>query len=290
MKDYIVYTDSTADLSTQLIQDLDVKIVPFEFTIDGKTYYDYPDRREIGIKDFYRFIREGKQAITSLVNVERFIEIFEPELKAQNDVLYIIFSSGLTGSVNCAVTAAEMLNEKYPDNKLVIVDSLAASMGQGLLVYLAVEQKRKGLSIDEVAAWVEDTRDHLCHWFTVDDLQHLRRGGRVSAAAALFGSMLNIKPVLHVDNDGHLIAMSKVRGRKAALNALTEMLTKTGINVKDQTIFISHGDCEDECKMLAADIKKTFGVQQIFINYIGPVIGAHSGPGTMALFFVGVEK
>ncbi len=290
MKDFVIYTDSTADLSLELIEEMGIKIVPFEFTIREKAYLDYPDRRELSIKDFYNLVREGHQATTSLVNVERFLEIFEPELQAGNDVLYIVFSSGLTGSVSCAMTAMQILNEKYPDNKFIVIDSLAASMGQGLLAYLAVQQKRSGKSMEEVAAWVEDNRNNLCHWFTVDDLGHLRRGGRVSAAAAILGSMLNIKPVLHVDNEGHLIPMQKVRGRQASLLALADKIGKTAIDPQNQTIFISHGDCLEDCKWLASEIKRQYGVKQIYLNYIGPVIGAHAGPGTVALFFYGSAK
>ena len=290
MKDYLIYTDSTADLSVELIEELGLKIIPYEMTIDNKTYFDYPDRRELAIKDFYNLLREGRMAKTSLVNVDRFLEIFEPELKAGNDILYVAFSSGLSGSTGCSFAAAEILKSKYPERKLLIVDSLAASMGQGLYAYLAVEKKREGLAIEDVAAWLEENKLKLCLWFTVDDLGHLRRGGRVSKAAAVFGSMLNIKPVLHTDNAGKLIPMAKIRGRKSALRDLVDHLEKTGVGIKDQTIMISHGDCEDECLQVAADIKQRFGVEKIFINEIGPVIGAHSGPGTIALFFMGTER
>lgn len=290
MKDYIIYTDSTADLSPQLVDMLGIMVIPFEFTIDGKSYFDYPDQRELDAKEFYDMLRGGKSATTSLVNVDRYKTIFEPELAAGREILYIAFSSGLTGSVACAITAAEELNEKYPDGKLVVVDSLAASMGQGLLVFNAVQKKKEGLDIDALAAWVTDNRNKLAHWFTVDDLGHLRRGGRVSAAAAVLGGMLGIKPVLHVDNEGHLIPVSKVRGRRSSLEALVDRIGKTGTNLKEQTIFISHGDSLEDCRWVEQQIKKRFGVKDSYINFIGPVIGAHSGPGTIALFFTASEK
>jgi len=290
MKDFIVYTDSTTDLSPQLIDELGVKIIPLEFNIDDRTFLDYPDRRELGIKEFYDMVRDGKQATTSLINQWRYVEIFEPELKSGKDILYIAFSSGLSGSVGFAFETAEILTKKYPDRKLIVVDSLAASMGEGLLVYLAVEQKRSGLSIEQTAKWVEDNRNTIAHWFTVDDLKHLRRGGRLSATAAFLGSMLNIKPVLHVDNDGKLIPISKVRGRNLALQTLIQKLEEAGVDLKNQVIFISHGDCEQECREMAREIEEKYGVKKVFINEIGPVIGAHAGPRTIALFFVAKEK
>jgi DegV family protein with EDD domain len=288
--DYLIYTDSTADLSQGLIDELGLGIIPFQFVIDGREYFDYPDRREMPIEDFYALLRAGKQATTSLVNTERYLKAFEPELKAGRDILYVAFSSGLSGSVTCAAEAAGILTEKYPGRRLAVVDTLAASMGQGLMAYLAVRQKEAGMSIDELAGWLEDAVPRLCMWFTVDDLGHLRRGGRVSRAAAVLGSMLNIKPVLHVNDAGKLIPMLKVRGRKSSLKNLMERLEKTGTDIKNQTIMISHGDCEGECLGLAGEIKRCLGVKEIYVNPIGPVIGAHAGPGTIALFFIGTER
>ena len=183
-----------------------------------------------------------------------------------------------------------MLSEKYPDRKLYSVDSLCASLGQGLLVYLAAQLKEEGKNIDEVKAYVEENVPHLCHWFTVNDLFHLQRGGRVSAAVAIVGSVLGIKPVLHVDNEGHLTSVSKARGRKASINALFDKMVQTGIDIKNQTVFISHGDCEEDANLLADRIKSELGVKEVIINYVGPVIGAHSGCGTLALFFLGTQR
>ena len=184
----------------------------------------------------------------------------------------------------------EELAEQYPERKVVTVDTLAASMGEGLLVYLAVQQKKQGKSLEEVAKWVEDNRLKLSHWFTVDDLNHLKRGGRVSGAAAFFGTMLNIKPVLHVDDEGHLIPMEKVRGRRQSLDALVDHMAKTGIDNAHQTVFISHGDCQSDVEYVADQIRRRFGTKDIHTNYIGPVIGTHSGPGTVALFFLAQNR
>ena len=290
MSDYLIYTDSTADLSPALVERAGVKVIPMEFTVAGKAYLNYPDNRALDPHAFYDLLRGGGMATTSLINVERYLSIFEPELEAGHDLLYIAFSSGLSGSFNCAQIAVADLAKKYPARKILAVDSLAASMGEGLLVYNAAEQKKAGLSLEALAKWVEDNRNHLCHWFTVDDLDHLKRGGRVSPAAAFFGGMLNIKPVLHVDDEGHLIPMQKLRGRKASLEALLGEMEKTVADPQDQTVFVSHGDSLDDCNYVAAEVKKRFGVKEVFVNYIGPVIGAHSGPGTIALFFLGTGK
>ena len=222
--------------------------------------------------------------------MHRYTDYFEEVLKHGRDVLYIAFSSGLSGSCNSAKVAAQELQAKYPDNRVEVVDSLCASLGQGLYVYHAVQEKKKGKSIDQVIQWLEENKLNLCHWFTVDDLNHLKRGGRVSPATAFFGTMLNIKPVLHVDDEGHLIPMGKVRGRKASLDALVDHMAQTAINPKEQVIFISHGDSEADAKYVADQVRAKFKSKEIYINPIGPVIGAHSGPGTMALFFLGSKR
>ena len=189
-----------------------------------------------------------------------------------------------------AVIAADDLRDAYPGRKIFVVDTLSASLGQGLLVYLCVQEKRKGKTIDQVHVFAEETKAKVCHWFTVDDLNHLKRGGRVSAAAALFGTMLSIKPVLHVDDTGHLVPVSKTRGRKASLLALVDRMAESAIDPAGQTIFISHGDCEADAEFVADEVRRRFGVQDIYINYVGPVIGNHSGPGTLALFFLGSRR
>jgi DegV family protein with EDD domain len=251
---------------------------------------NYPDGHEMDNKQFYKLVRGGQMSTTGQVTVQRFTDIFEPLLNEGYDLLYIAFSSGLSGTYSSSCVAVEELAAKHPERKIYTVDSLAASMGEGLLVYHAVMQKRAGLSIDELKAWVEENRSHLCHWFTVDDLNHLKKGGRVSPAAALFGTMLGIKPVLHVDDEGHLIPMEKVRGRKQSLDALVRHMTETVVNPENQVIFISHGDCLEDAQYVANEVRSKMKVKDVFINFVGPVIGAHSGPGTVALFFLGTHK
>lgn len=290
MRDYVIITDSTTDLTEELINELDITVIPMEFNIDGKSYLNYSDERDISYKEFYDFLRNGKNSTTSLINTATFTELFEPILEDGKDILYIAFSSGLSGTYNSSCIAAQMLSEKYTDSKIYTVDSLSASMGEGLLVYHAAKKKKEGMNIDELKNWVENNKLNLCHWFTVDDLHHLKRGGRLSSAAAIVGTMLNIKPVLNVDNEGHLIPVEKVRGRKLSITALLKMMEKTAINPEEQTIFISHGDCLEEAEFLANLVKEKLNVKDIKMNYIGPVIGSHSGPGTIALFFLGTER
>ncbi len=290
MQDFVILTDSSADLSQAMVQELGVEVLPLTFMMEGASYRNYPDNREIDPHVFYDKLRAGVVATTAAVNVGEFVEAAEPFLKQGRDVLILAFSSGLSVTYNSARLAAEDLTEQYPDRKIYAVDTLCASLGQGLLVYYAVQQQKAGKSIDEVRDWVEANKLHLCHWFTVDDLMFLKRGGRVSAATALLGTMLSIKPVMHVDNEGHLINMAKARGRKASLKALVDHMEQSAIDPGQQVVFISHGDCPEDAQAVADDVKARFGVKTIVINYVGPVIGAHSGPGTVALFFLGTER
>ena len=290
MSDFVIVTDSSADLPADLVRELGVEVLPLSFTIQGKTYRNYPDGREMAPGAFYQLLRSGGMATTSAVNVADYTAALEPLLQEGKDVLLLVFSSGLSATYQSSVIAVEELREKYPDRKLFTVDTLCASLGQGLLVWHAVEQKRKGASIEAVRDWVEENKLHLCHWFTVDDLHFLKRGGRISAATAVVGSMLSIKPVLHVDDEGHLINVAKARGRNASLTALVDHMEQTAIAPAGQTIFISHGDCLADAQKVADDVKARFGVESIIINYVGPVIGAHSGPGTVALFFMGSKR
>lgn len=290
MDGYQIITDSNTDFSPALAQELGVVIIPMEFTLSGASYLQYPDERDLSNKSFYERIAAGETTTTNQINAATFIETFERYLQAGIDVLYIGFSSGLSGTFNGSRLVAQDLSQKYPDRRILAVDSLAASMGEGLLVYHAVMQQRAGRTIDEVASWVETNRNRLAHWFTVDDLNFLKRGGRVSGAAALFGTMLGIKPVLHVDDEGHLIPVEKVRGRKNALDALVNHMAKTVEHPEEQVIFISHGNAPKDAEYIAEQVKSRFAVQNIYINYIGPVIGSHSGPGTVALFFLGNSK
>lgn len=290
MSEYVLITDSSADLSQEMVQELGVTVLPLSFTIQGKTYRNYPDNREMDLPLFYDMLRAGELATTSAVNVAEYTQAVEPILQEGKDVLILAFSSGLSSTYQASVLAAGELREEYPDRKIYTVDTLCASLGQGLLVYLAAQEQRKGKSIEEVRDWAEETKLHLCHQFTVDDLHFLKRGGRISATTAVVGSMLQIKPVLHVDNEGHLINIGKARGRQASLKALVDKMEKTVTEEGRKTVFISHGDCRKDAVTVADMVRERFGTQDIRINFVGPVIGAHSGPGTLALFYLGTER
>lgn len=287
---YRIVTDSTADLTAELIRQMDVTVLPLHYMIDGKTYTDDVLHPEMTSAEFYSKVRAGSMPTTSQITPEMFRQAIEPMLAAGQDVLYIAFSSGLSGTYNASRLAFEDLRAQYPGRQLVTVDSLAASMGEGMLVYLACAQRDAGKSLAEVAAWVEENRLHLAHWFTVDDLNHLKRGGRVSGATAFFGTMLNIKPVLHVDDAGHLIPMEKVRGRRQSLDALVAHVGKTALHPEQQEMFLSHGDSPADAQYVVSQLKKQYGVKKVHLGDIGPVIGAHSGPGTIALFFLAENR
>ena len=290
MSDFVILTDSSADLGADMVQQLDVQVLPLSFSMGQKIYHNYPDNREIDPHAFYQLLRQGEVATTSAVNVAQYTDALEPLLQAGKDVLILAFSSGLSTTYNSSRIAVEELSEKYPERKLYTVDTLCASLGQGLLVYLAAKQRSEGRFIEEVRDWAEENKLHMCHQFTVDDLHFLKRGGRISATTAVVGSMLQIKPVLHVDNEGHLINIAKARGRQASLKALVDKMEKTAIDPANQVVFISHGDCLEDAHTVEKMVKERFGVKEVYINYVGPVIGAHSGPGTLALFYVGSER
>ena len=290
MSDFVILTDSSADLGADMVQQLDVQVLPLSFSMGQQIYHNYPDNREIDPHAFYQLLRQGEVATTSAVNVAQYTDALEPLLQAGKDVLVLAFSSGLSTTYNSSRIAVEELAEKYPERKLYTVDTLCASLGQGLLVYLAAKLRSEGRSIDEVRDWAEENKLHMCHQFTVDDLHFLKRGGRISATTAVVGSMLQIKPVLHVDNEGHLINIAKARGRQASLKALVDKMEKTAIDPANQVVFISHGDCLEDAHTVEKMVKERFGVKEVYINYVGPVIGAHSGPGTLALFYVGSER
>ncbi len=288
MANYIILTDSSSDLTPALIEQTGVKSLALSFLLDGKSYKNTPDGSDIPFNMFYAELRNKKEVKTSAVNQEAFRVFMKTVLDEGNDILYIGFSSGLSATYNSGAVVARELAEQYPDRKIYTVDSLAASLGQGLLVYLAAKKKQDGASIDELYSWCEDIKLHVCHEFTVDDLMFLKRGGRISAVTAVAGTMLAIKPVLHVDNEGHLINISKARGRKASIHALFDRM-KQRYTGEYKTVFISHGDCAEDAGYLASLIKAEWGVECV-IGYVGPVIGAHSGPGTLALFYIGSER
>lgn len=290
MKNYVIVTETTSDISDKMAKDLGVTMIPMDLELEGKSYTHYADEREISIESFYDVLRKGGKSVTSLINTDTFLSTFRPILEEGNDILYIAFSSGLSGTYNSSLIARDELLEEYPDAKIICVDTKAASAGEGLMVYSAVKKKEEGLTIDELNEWMENNILKLCHWFTVDDLNHLKRGGRVSAISATIGTALNIKPILHVDDEGHLIPMEKVRGRKKSLVALYEHMEETVVNPKEQVAFISHGDALEDAEFLANMIKEKLQVKEVVISKIGPVIGTHSGPGTIALFFFGTSR
>lgn len=285
MNNYVIITDSACDIKPELLKEWGVlhESLTFRFN-DSET--EYKDG-SIDIKEFYDKMRAGGVAKTAAVNVETFSRNFEEHLKNGVDVLYLGFSSGLSTTYNSGRIAAEQLKEKYPDRKIITVDTLAASAGYGLLVYLAVQKKNGGATIEEVAAFAEETKLSICHWFTVDDLVYLKRGGRVSATTAFVGNALGIKPVMHVDNEGHLINITKVRGRKTAIAALADKYAELAVDPENGTVFISHGDCLKDVQELENILKERHNASVDVITDVGAVIGSHSGPGTLALFFVG---
>ena len=290
MRDYVIMTDSCCDLTDHIARELELTVVPLTVHIGGGDYPNLLDGSAISFEDFYDKIRSGVPGTTSAANVGQFQEAMRPLLAAGKDIVSINFSSALSTTYQSAAIAAKDMREEFPDAHIYVVDSLSASLGQGLLLYLAVQKKREGLSAEELVQWVEENKLHVDHWFTVDDLNYLKMGGRLSAGAAFFGSMLSIKPILHTSDEGKLVPMSKVRGRKASLNALIDKVGELGIELSDQVMFICHADCEVEARAVAEELKARYGVREVYINYIGPVIGSHTGPNTMGLFFVGTKR
>ena len=289
MSYFTILTDSSCDLPASTADQLHTRVVPLSVFADGKQYYNFLDGSHIGFEEFYDRLKGGELITTSAINVSQIKIAMEAELMSGHDVLYIGFSSGLSGTYNAGKQAAAELEGVYPGKHVYTVDSLCASLGQGLLVYLCVMKRREGWTIEQVRDYAEDIKLKICHWFTVDDLHHLKRGGRVSGVTAVVGSMLNIKPVMHVNNDGKLENVAKARGRNAAINALFDKLCEGAVDPENQVIFISHGNCRSDADKLAKMIREKFGCK-VLINFVGPVIGAHSGQGTLALFFVGSER
>ena len=288
MSEYVIFTDSACDIPEEILREWGVEYRWLTYTFDGefKQYSNYG----LPYPEFYDRVRKGGVARTSAVNADAFLDGFESILQTENDILYIGFSSGLSSTYDAACIAAKELLEKYPGRKIRCVDTRAASAGFGLLLYMAVEKKKEGASLEENEQYILDNRFHLCHWFTVEDLIYLKRGGRISATTAIVGNILSFKPVMHMDNPGHLINMFKVRGRKNSLIALADKYGELALDPSGGTVFISHGDCLDDAQKLADMLRERFGVKVAKIVYVGPVIGAHSGPGTIALFFLGRER
>ena len=286
MRDFVILTDSGADLPKEITASYEIGVIDLMLQLGDTAKLD----SEMDKKEFYARLRSKEPITTSAVNMERFKEFFEPYLKAGKDVLYLGFSSGLSATYVAGRNAAEELAEAYPDGKILTVDTLCASLGQGLLVTLAAKKKQAGATLEEVYDFVKENVLHLCHWFTVDDLFFLKRGGRVSTATAVLGTMLAIKPVLHVDDEGHLINVAKVRGRRASIDTMFDKIAETAIAPEKQLYYICHGDCIEDAEYLAGKIRAAYPECEVMIGYTGTVIGAHSGPGTLALFFLGAKR
>ena len=311
MQNYVILTDSGTDFSKKVAKELDVHIMDLFVTVEGKE--PIPDS-EMDHKELYTMLRAKQKASTAAVNIDDFLSTMEGYLKEGRDILYLGFSSGLSSTYSAGHCAAEELAAKYPERKIYTVDTLCASLGEGLLVYIAAKMRKDGADIDKVRDFAERCKLNLCHWFTVDDLFFLKRGGRVSAATAVVGTMLGIKPIMHVDNEGKLIKVGVARGRKASIDAMFDKVKETMISLKDDladvvdelkdgvarvkelasdlknTIFISHGDCKEDADYLADRLKKELGIKDVFIDFVGSVIGSHSGPGTLAIFYLGTQR
>ena len=277
-------------MTQEMADALELDVVPLTVNYKGKEYPNYLDGRELNIGSFYESLRAGEMATTSAVNPTAWKAAAKKAMQAGQDVLILAFSSGLSTTFSAAVMASQELLEEYPERKIYVVDTLCASLGQGLLCYHVANRRLAGATLEEARDYAEANKLHLCHWFTVDDLMFLKRGGRVSGATAVMGSLLQIKPVMHVDNDGHLVPVSKARGRKASIQAMAAKVGETAIEPEKQTMFISHGDCRQDAEYLAGLLREKYHVPKIEINYVGPVIGSHSGPGTLALFFLGTPR
>jgi len=284
---YQIITDTACDYPAHMYEELGLTSVPLTVLYKGESYTQYSEQ---WLKELFDGLRAGETATTSAINPDGWASAMEQVLQQGKDVLLLAFSSGLSATYQSAVIAAQELSEKYPERKIRVVDTLCASLGQGLLVWYACKKRDEGMELDALADWCEEKRFQLCHWFTVDDLMFLKRGGRISAATALLGTMLQIKPVLHVDNEGHLINVSKARGRKASIDALVTRMGQTQLPGENDTVFICHGDCPEDAEYLAKQVKEKYGVKDVFIYYVGAVIGSHSGPGTLALFYLGEHR
>ena len=283
---YKIITDSCCDFTEQQYNELGVSFASLTVLYNGENHSNFSD--PAAVKAFYDELRSGVTASTAAANPDDWAVIMEEALKAGQDVLALAFSSGLSTTYQSAVIAAKDLREVYPDRKILVVDTLCAALGQGLLVYLACKKRDEGMDIESLHNWVEENKLNVCHWVTVDDLSHLKRGGRISTTTALVGTMLNIKPIIYVDNDGHLINTAKVRGRKAAMELLAKKFGETGID--SDTVFIAHGDCPEDAAALETLVKEKYGVKNVITGYVGPVIGAHTGPGVLVLFFMGSHR
>jgi DegV family protein with EDD domain len=285
-----LFTDSSANLTNEIINKYNINIISLIFISKGKEYISYVKDGENDLKQFYTMLRNKESLTTSCVNEDTFIKKFEPVLQQGRDILYIGFSSALSGTYFSGEKAIEKLKEKYPERKILCTNTLGASLGQGLLVIYAARMREEGKSIEEIFDWLEENRMKLCHYFTVDDLYYLFRGGRVKATKYLIANIINLKPIMHMDDYGRLIAIGKVIGRRKSLTTLADMVIKNIVESEKQTVCISHGDCIEDALYLKEKISKSINVKEWVIHYVDPVVGAHSGPGTIAIFFLGTNR
>ena len=287
MRDYVITVNSTVDAPKEWLEERHVPVIPLKYTIDGETY---TDMEGLSAKEFFDKLREGKMSTTSQVNPEEAAEELEPYLKEGKDILHLGFSSGLSGTLNSMKIAGEMLQEKYPEAKIIVIDTLCACLGEALLLYKALQQKEKGMDIDELAQWVEDNKLHVCHNVTVDDLHHLQRGGRISKTTAVLGTLVQLKPIIHMDDNGTLQVIGKERGRKKSLNKIVDMAVEQSKGWDNDIIMITHGDCIEDAEYVAKLVREKMGIDNILINNIGTVIGSHTGPGVVAVFCMGNKR
>ena len=287
MRDYVITVNSTVDVPKEWLEERHVPVIPLKYTIDGETY---TDMEGLSAKEFFDKLREGKMSTTSQVNPEEAAAELEPYIKEGKDILHLGFSSGLSGTLNSMKIAGEMLEEKYPEAKVIVIDTLCACLGEALLLYKALQQKEKGMNIDELAGWVEENKLHVCHNVTVDDLNHLHRGGRVSKTTAVLGTLVQIKPIIHMDDNGKLQVIGKERGRKKSLNKIVDMAVEQSKGWDNDIIMITHGDCIDDAEYVAKLVREKMGIDNILINNIGTVIGSHTGTGVVAVFCMGNKR
>ena len=287
MREFVITVNSTVDLPKEWLEERHVPVMPLKYTIDGETY---PDMDGLSAKEFFQKLREGHMSVTSQINPDEAREMLEPIVKEGKDILHLAFSSGLSGTYNSMKIAAEELSEEYPDAKIVVIDTLCACMGEGLLLHKALQLKEQGKTLDEIAAWVEENKLHICHNVTVDDLNHLHRGGRISKTAAVLGTLVQVKPIIHVDNDGKLQVIGKERGRRKSLNKIVDMSVEQAKGWENDLVMITHGDCLEDAQYVEKRVKEKMGVENVLINNIGTVIGSHTGPGVVAVFCMGNKR
>lgn len=287
MRDYVITVNSTVDLPKEWLEERKVPVIPLHYTIDGQTY---EDMNGLSSKEFFDKLREGKMSVTSQINPQEARAALEPFLKEGKDILHLAFSSGLSGTCSSMTIAAGELQEEYPEAKVIVIDTLCACLGEGLLLYYALKQKAAGRTIEETAEWVEQNKLHVCHDVTVDDLYHLHRGGRISKATAVVGSMVKIKPIIHMDDNGKLQVIGKERGRKRSMNRIVDMAAEQAEGWENDLVMITHGDCLEDAEYVAGLVREKMGIQNILIHTIGTVIGSHTGPGVLAVFCMGNKR